>query len=217
MRVAWTDCAGLSLWTFRDTTALGEGVVFEMGRPSPPGSPPQRREAVRGNPKQARGRSLRGEPRTCRSPLFRNSGRNRFLTVTVRAISRSRPASLSRGSGSQYYRRPGLLGPTADDETLRSAFPSGRQRGERGALSDLRMTWADTRGGGQGMEAIESRAQIFFQNLRPAGSACRVHAGLFRSSIAAFVAQGAGLETRRRRGRPPHNQTGYCAIAAHQW
>jgi hypothetical protein len=94
-------------FAIRDTTALQEGVVFEMG-PSPPGSPSERREAVRGNPKQIGGRSLRGEPQTCRSPLLRDSGREPVPTATVRAISRSRPASLSRGSGSQYYRRPGF-------------------------------------------------------------------------------------------------------------
>jgi hypothetical protein len=84
-RVRWKRCGAfqkkpVSL-TIRDTTALQEVSFLKIGRPSPPGCPSQRREAVRGNPKQIGGRSLRGEPRTCRSPLFRDSGRNRFLLL----------------------------------------------------------------------------------------------------------------------------------------
>ena len=80
---------------------------------------------MRGNPKQIGGRSLRGKTPNLPIASFPRLWQEPVPTATVRAISRSRPASLSRGSGSQYYRRPGLLGPAADDETLRSAFPSG--------------------------------------------------------------------------------------------
>jgi hypothetical protein len=54
-----------------------------------------------------------------------------------------------------------LCGPAADDETLRSAFPLGRARSERDALSDLRMAGGDAGWGGQGLEVIEFTRQMF--------------------------------------------------------
>jgi len=83
------------------------GVFLEAGRPSPPGSLPLRWEAVRGNPKQM-GPQSRGKPQTCRSPLFRDSGRNRFLLLPSGRSQWSRPASLEGAPVSQYRRRPGF-------------------------------------------------------------------------------------------------------------
>src|SRR5579871_6799346 len=45
--------------------------------------------------------------------------------ASVRAISRSHPASLARGSGGQYHRHPGWLGPGADDERRPALFHRG--------------------------------------------------------------------------------------------
>jgi len=70
-----------------------------------------------------------------------------------------------RGSGSQYHRRPGFLGPAADDETLRSAYPWGGRASERGALSDLRMALGSTEETVQALELTDFMRQMFLSNL----------------------------------------------------
>jgi hypothetical protein len=82
-----------------------------------------------------------------------------------------------------------LLGPTADDETLRSAFPSGRPHSERGALSDLRMTWVMWGGRGNGWNLLNSWGGYIFKICELAMAALRFATGGMKTG-----AMGAMLE-----------------------
>jgi hypothetical protein len=83
---------------------------------------------VRGNPKQIGGRSLRGKTPNLPIASFPRLWQEPVPTATVRAISRSRPASLSRGSGSQYYRRPGFEAQPLTMKRCAALFHRGGRR-----------------------------------------------------------------------------------------